>query len=73
MKLAIVIALALVSATSFAGTKASKETVKACKTEVKGMKGAEKKEAYKACLAKAAPAAEAKMETTPATTAPAAK
>lgn len=67
MKNAIVIALALVSVSAFsAGTKASKETVKACKAEVKGMKGAEKKEAYKACLAKAAPAPEAKVETAPA-------
>ena len=68
MKNAIVIALALVSVASFAGTKATKEQKKAameaCKSE-----GKVKKE-LKACVKEklAAPAAEAKAETAPATT-----
>ncbi len=69
MKNAIVIALALVSVASFAGTKVSKEAMKeakaACKAE--GKKGKE----LKACVKEktAAPAAEAKTEAAaPATT-----
>ena len=69
MKNAIVIALALVSVASFAGTKVSKEAMKeakaACKAE--GKKGKE----LKACVKEktAAPAAEATPA--PAETAPA--
>lgn len=72
MKNAIVIALALVSVSAFAGNKVTKEAKKAameaCKAE-----GKTKKE-LKACVKEktAAPAAEAKVETAPAaTTAPA--
>lgn len=72
MKNAIVIALALVSVAAFAGPKATKEAhkaaVDACKTEGK----TDKKEMKKCVHDKlAAPAPEAKMETAPATTAPA--
>lgn len=73
MKNAIVIALALVSVASFAGTKvtkaAKKEAMTACKAE--GKKGKE----LKACVKEktAAPAAEAKTEAAPAATAPATK
>ena len=73
MKNAIVIALALVSVAAFAGTKVTKEArkaaVEACKAE-----GKTKKE-MKACVKEktAAPAPEAKAETAPAATAPAAK
>jgi hypothetical protein len=72
MKNAIVIALALVSVAAFAGNKVTKEAKKAameaCKAE-----GKTKKE-MKACVKEktSAPAAEAKMESAPAT-APAAK
>lgn len=73
MKNAIVIALALVSVSAFAGTKVTKEAkkaaVEACKAEGKTKKD------LKACVKEktAAPAAEAKAETAPAATAPAAK
>ena len=73
MKNAIVIALALVSVTAFSATKVTKEArkaaVEACKAE-----GKTKKE-MKACVKEktAAPAPEAKAETAPAATAPAAK
>lgn len=66
MKNAIVIALALVSVSAFAGNKVTKEARKAameaCKAE-----GKVKKE-LKACIKEktAAPAAEAKVETAPA-------
>lgn len=74
MKFAIVIALALVSVSAFAA-KHSKEAVAKCKEEVKALKGAEKKSAYKACLAApAAPAAtEAKAEVAAPAAAPATK
>lgn len=74
MKNAIVIALALVSVSAFAGTKVTKEAhkaaVEACKAE-----GKTAKKDLKACVKEktAAPAPEAKMETAPAATAPAAK
>ncbi len=73
MKNAIVIALALVSVSAFAGNKVTKEAKKeamtACKAE--GKKGKD----LKACVKEKtmAPAAVAKAETAPAATAPAAK
>ncbi|MDO9184147.1 MAG: hypothetical protein Q7U04_17165 [Bacteriovorax sp.] len=63
MKNAIVIALTLVSVSAFAGSKMTAEQKACVKTAKmnKELKGAAKKEAIAAC--KAAPAAEAKMET----------
>jgi hypothetical protein len=73
MKNAIVIALALLSVTAFAGTKVTKEARKAAKEACKS-EGKTSKKDLKACIKEktAAPAPEAKVESAP-TAAPAKK